>query len=641
MNREKAKKKYSIWQDILYCIDKIRLIGKRYYLYFIIDILLQIAIPFLLVLLPGLIVGFFQNHMPLHKLLFKMFCIIVILLIGNMIKTWLHQKIIVMVELLVNGYFSKMINQKLLCCDIDQLEGSENAATIHEVQDALHAYNGMGEYGGFSAMYLYGEAIIINIGGFLLYSMLVSNLQFWLFLVLFITSAINCYAKIKAADKRFYVMQKFWNNASRFWQLKNDSIDLKKAKDIRMYHLHPWFEKMFHKNTQEATRYYDQGNMYDLYARIIVRFTTLLRDGCAYYFLITQLIKGSMPISQFLIYIGVVAGFANWMQEIIDSYTRMKQENYTISLYRSYHEGEEDEAKKDDTHKCEGKAIAFDQICFGYQDHLIFDHFSLDIHENEKIALVGVNGAGKTTLMKLLCGLYPLRDGQIKIDGTDITNLTDDHCRSLFSVVFQDIDVLPFSIAKNISCAWSDEDLKQSKQVYQDKQISQLFDDYVATTHNDSDYDEARIIDVLKKVNLWDKVSSLPDGIHSVLTHVLDKDGILLSGGETQKLLLARALYKDAPILILDEPTSALDPIAESELYEDYAKMCDHKISIFISHRLSSTRFCDRILFLENGVIKESGTHDELMNMNGAYANMYRIQSHYYQKEVDMDEAII
>ena len=153
--------------------------------------------------------------------------------------------------------------------------------------------------------------------------------------------------------------------------------------------------------------------------------------------------------------------------------------------------------------------------------------------------------------------------------------------------------------------------------------------------------DEARVIECLKRVDLWQKVSALPKGIYTSLTRKVDRDGVELSGGETQRLMPARALYKDAPVLILDEPTAALDPVAESRLYEEYARMCEGKISVFISHRLSSTRFCDRIVYLENGRIAEQGTHDALMAKNGRYARMFNIQAHYYQKKVVNGEAVV
>lgn len=152
-------------------------------------------------------------------------------------------------------------------------------------------------------------------------------------------------------------------------------------------------------------------------------------------------------------------------------------------------------------------------------------------------------------------------------------------------------------------------------------------------------YDEQRVITCLQQTKLYDHIEQLQDGIHTVLTQNLDPKGIELSGGQTQRLMLARALYRNAPILILDEPTSALDPIAESELYEEYAKLCADKISIFISHRLSSTKFCDRILFMEHGTILEEGTHEELIKKQGGYAHMYQIQAHYYQKEEEKHEA--
>ena len=138
--------------------------------------------------------------------------------------------------------------------------------------------------------------------------------------------------------------------------------------------------------------------------------------------------------------------------------------------------------------------------------------------------------------------------------------------------------------------------------------------------------------EVLEQAGLSEKIRSLSDGVRTELTKEISSDGILLSGGQNQKLLMARCLYKDAPIVILDEPTAALDALAESEMYEHYSSLFDKKTVLFISHRLSSTKFCDRIILLENGVIAEEGTHDELLKKNGKYAHMYRLQSSYYEE---------
>ena len=302
-------------------------------------------------------------------------------------------------------------------------------------------------------------------------------------------------------------------------------------------------------------------------------------------------------------------------------------------MFRTFIETEDIcETKKDCTfNDCEG--IEFNQVSFSYGEFKVFDNFSLHIHKGEKIALVGINGSGKTTLVKMLCGLYEVEAGSILYNGENINVFNKNSYYELFSILFQDIQALPFSIAENIACTQ-----KEFTKSISSKILNKGFKDLDMGESNQV-YDESKIITSIKKAGLWDKISSLDKGIHTTINKVLDPDGMELSGGQTQRLMLARSLYKDAPVLILDEPTSALDPIAESELYEEYASLCEGKTSIFISHRLSSTRFCDRILFLEEGKIVEEGTHDELMSLHGKYANMYEIQAHYYQQEVLKNEA--
>ena len=237
-------------------------------------------------------------------------------------------------------------------------------------------------------------------------------------------------------------------------------------------------------------------------------------------------------------------------------------------------------------------------------------NINVSIKKGEKIAIVGLNGAGKTTLVKLLCGLYSPTSGEILVDGKSIFEYNIEQYYSILSVVFQDIILMPASIAKNIALC-EEENINKSK-----------------------------LERVLKLSGLHDKVNSLEEKENTLLLKSIHENATDFSGGEKQKLALARALYKSGSIIILDEPTAALDPIAENEMYQKYNELTKSATSVFISHRLSSTRFCDKILFLENGKIVEQGSHYDLMAMKGKYAELFEIQSHYYNEGGKTDEKI-
>ena len=215
---------------------------------------------------------------------------------------------------------------------------------------------------------------------------------------------------------------------------------------------------------------------------------------------------------------------------------------------------------------------------------------------------MGLNGAGKTTLVKLICGFLDPTGGRVLLNGQDIRQYNRRDYYKLFEAVFQDFSVLSCTVAENVAQAMDG-------------------------------IDEEKVRYCLDQAGLTEKITSLPAGIKTHVGRDVYLDGVEFSGGQTQRLMLARALYKDGPILVLDEPTAALDPIAEHDIYMKYSEMTAGKTSVFISHRLASTRFCDRIIFLDHGAIAEEGTHQSLLAQGGGYARLFEVQSHYYREE--------
>jgi ATP-binding cassette subfamily B protein len=317
-----------------------------------------------------------------------------------------------------------------------------------------------------------------------------------------------------------------------------------------------------------------------------------------------------MPVDQFVLLFAAIGGFSGWVIGLLNEYSTLQRHSFDFCRLREFLEF------PDMTKRTGGKKITttpgkthrfdFNNVSFRYpgaaQDTL--KDINLTINKGEKLAVVGLNGAGKTTLIMLLCGFFDPTGGVLHIDGKDVRLYNREQYTSIFTAVFQEFNILPVSIAENVAQAGM-------------KEINR-----------------ERLWYCLELAGLSEKIKTL--GIETLMRKDINDEAAELSGGETQRLMLARALYKDSSVLILDEPTAALDPIAESRLYEQYNVLSSGKTSIFISHRLASTRFCDRIIFMDNHTIAEYGTHDELMAAGGKYAKLYEIQSRYYKEGAEM-----
>ena len=378
--------------------------------------------------------------------------------------------------------------------------------------------------------------------------------------------------------------------------------DFSAAKDIRLYGFTDYFMSAVARiiyDLEQINQKFMRQNINVGGTRALLN---LLRELVAYAYLTYLVCRGKLSVSDFIFYFGIITGFSNWILNAVYQYSNLERCCNDCAAFREFVESTDESENKPNVNFDSVDSIEFKNVSFTYPsaEKSTINNMSFKVSKGENIAVVGENGAGKTTAVKLLCGLYYPTSGDILVNGKSSLDFSSDSYFNLFSAVFQDYYFMPMTIAEN-----------------------------VCTT---SDYDSERLYSAFEKAGIANKINTLPDKEKSYMIKDVYKDAVDFSGGEKQKLLLAKAIYKNAPVLILDEPTAALDPIAENELYLKYNEMTSGKISFFISHRLSSTRFCDRILFIKDGKIAESGTHEELMALKGSYYRMYQVQSYYYKE---------
>ena len=390
------------------------------------------------------------------------------------------------------------------------------------------------------------------------------------------------------------------NRFNYFYKLCKDG---KSAKDIKIYGFKDYFIKALAKSLYDIEKIYAKYTHQCIASDGISALLNAARESVAYIYLVYLVTKSRLSVSDFIFYFGIITGFSNWVISLGYSVNQIEMCCNECAAYRKYID-EKDTSDEGTAlqSKCV-ESIEFCNVSYKYPSSQTptLKNINIKFGGNENVAIVGENGAGKTTLIKLLCGLYSPTDGKILLNDTDTAGIAKNSYFDLFSVIFQDYRFLPMTIQQNITAS--------------------------------SEYDRGKLYAAFEQAGILEKINSLPQKENSLMDREVYKDVVDFSGGEKQKLLLSKAVYKDAPILVLDEPTAALDPIAENELYLKYNELTKDKLSFFISHRLSSTRFCDRILFLSDGKIAEEGTHEELMAKKGKYYKMYQIQSYYYKEQ--------
>ncbi len=489
--------------------------------------------------------------------------------------------------------YMRRIFAKSLSIRYDRLEGGEGQSLYWKARGAVLE-------GDITEMLERMVEVAVNALNLVSYSLIIARLNPLMIVFLAALSAVT-YGFMKRGSAIWKSVTKERSKVSeQQFVLAERSCDAQSGKDIRLYGMKNIFLNKQIELSKKATRLYNKqrrGYIQEHFATILVN---ILRDAVAYMYLIYSAAQGRLEPGDFVLYFGAISGFAGWVNTVTWKIDQMRRNNFNICYLREFLEYKEE--KTDSPQIPEGTVIEFKNVSFSYDGKTdVLKDFNLKIEKGEHIALVGVNGAGKSTIVKLMCGFYTPTKGSVTIGGAEASQIEPEERFGLIAAVFQEVCILPHSIAENVS-------MKEA-----------------ALT------DEERVRESLKKADL----EKYAEDIHAPLTRAVRDEGIELSGGEAQKLMMARAVYKDAPILILDEPTAALDPIAESETYESFHRLSLGKSALYISHRLAGTRFCDRIVFLENGRVTESGTHDELIKKGGSYANMFELQSLYYTKGAD------
>ncbi len=574
------------------------------------------AQPFVGLIFSSKILDLLVQRAPAQEILKYAVIFVSSIAILNSIE-WGLRAIIGVGEQVLNEKVSQIISEKTCTIDYDILENHETLDMIKKAEEGMNSRGGLQSFcsnlaSGIQDVATILYSIILLIPVFIPSS--VSGLTgignfvnkwysiFILILAIGLNTLMNKLSRIweGKVQQSFFERNVVWNRRFSYWFTIVFNYSL--GKYIRLYDM----QKMLSNKVKDANdnmekEYYTLRGQLMKISWIPIVVNTLLQFVVYAYVGLKAVFK-LITIGNAMKYVGAYINLAQSVQNIAGIFTELDIESKYLAYFYDYmaienkrYEGTIPTEKRDDN----VFEIEFRDVSFKYMntEKYALRHVNQKITLGSKTAVVGKNGAGKTTFIKLLCRLYEPTEGQILLNGVDIRYYDYKDYAKLFGVVFQDFNLFSATIGENVAAS--------------------------------AEYDERLVTECLNKAGFGERLAKMPEGIRTNI-YQQEENGVEISGGEAQKIAIARALYKDAPFVILDEPTSALDPVAEYEIYQHFDQMVQDKTSIYISHRMSSCRFCDNILVFDDGEIVESGSHEQLMKESGLYSELWNAQAQYY-----------
>lgn len=596
-NQNPLHREYGLWSNVRWTFSAMRRHSRGILALIPVGVVCAPLMNYLWTFISKFVIDMITGEAGWEALMWVMGIFTAIQLVSTMLNTWYNSEIwwrFIDVRFRLIGEK----NRRVMRIDFRHLEDPDVMDCWQKANNACNSNND-----GVEGMMRQISGLLMSLSVTAAGLVILGTFSPWLILVMIAISAVTC-----LVGDRFnrYSKEKIWDPLAPWWRRDNymkwQITDFAPAKDIRLFGLREWLVNKYRELKKERLRAQERNAVLWFWAAVFAEVMLALTHCAVYGWLIWSVAYSGLSIGNFSLYLASAVTLFQFISQLFSGIGDLLQKSRQVDDFRSFMDFDAGDDTGRPVPLSGSYEFEFRNVSFRYpkSENYALKNLSLRLKAGERLAVVGLNGAGKSTFIKLLLRLYEPTEGEILLNGVDIREYSRQSYYRLFAPVFQDVELFAFPLAENVSM------------------------------QSPENTDRRRAEECLNAADLGDKLAELPRGVDTEILKVIHDDGVDLSGGEKQKLALARALYKEAPVVVLDEPTAALDAVAESRLYGEFDRLIGGKTAVYISHRLSSTQFCGNVAMFRDGELCEYGTHESLMEKNGAYAEMFRLQAQYY-----------